>query len=43
MGALRAKTQNQGSDYSELLAKLQDIRTLPVVAMKVNDLINDPN
>jgi putative nucleotidyltransferase with HDIG domain len=43
MGALRAKTQNQGSEYSELLAKLQDIRTLPVVAMKVNDLINDPN
>jgi putative nucleotidyltransferase with HDIG domain len=43
MGALRAKTKNQGPDYSELLAKLQDIRTLPVVAMKVNDLINDPN
>ncbi len=42
MGALRA-TKKQGSDYSELLAKLQDIRTLPVVAMKVNDLINDPN
>lgn len=29
--------------YQELLSKLQDIRTLPVVAMKVNDLINDPN
>jgi putative nucleotidyltransferase with HDIG domain len=43
MGALRAKAKNQGPDYSELLAKLQDIRTLPVVAMKVNDLINDPN
>jgi putative nucleotidyltransferase with HDIG domain len=43
MGVLRAKTKNQGPDYSELLAKLQDIRTLPVVAMKVNDLINDPN
>lgn len=43
MGALRATNKKQGPDYSELLAKLQDIRTLPVVAMKVNDLINDPN
>src|ERR1700744_4449063 len=31
------------ADYSELLAKLNDIPTLPVVAMKVNELINDPN
>ncbi|MGZ3688285.1 MAG: HDOD domain-containing protein [Bdellovibrionota bacterium] len=31
------------ADYSELLSKLQDIPTLPVVAMRVNDLINDPN
>lgn len=30
------------SEYSELLAKLQDIPTLPIVAMKVNELINDP-
>src|SRR3954465_411717 len=30
------------ADYSELLAKLQDIPTLPVVAMKVNELIQDP-
>lgn len=31
------------SEYPELLAKLQDIPTLPVVAMAVNELINDPN
>ncbi len=31
------------AEYTELLAKLQDIRTLPVVAMAVNELINDPN
>src|SRR5580658_2853853 len=31
------------ADYSELLAKLHDIPTLPVVAMKVNELINNPN
>lgn len=31
------------SEYTELLNKLQDIRTLPVVAMAVNELINDPN
>jgi putative nucleotidyltransferase with HDIG domain len=31
------------ADYSELLAKLHDIPTLPIVAMRVNELINDPN
>lgn len=31
------------SEYSELLAKLQDIPTLPIVAMKVTELINDPS
>lgn len=31
------------ADYTELLNKLQDVRTLPVVAMAVNELINDPN
>lgn len=31
------------AEYSELLEKLQDIPTLPLVAMKVNELINDPN
>lgn len=31
------------SEYTDLLAKLQDIKTLPVVAMRVNELINDPN
>lgn len=37
--ALPAKSN---SEYSELLEKLNDIPTLPVVAMKVNELINDP-
>jgi len=41
MGVTAAKKTN--SEYSELLAKLQDIPTLPIVAMKVNELINDPN
>src|ERR1700744_5093593 len=36
-----AKKSN--ADYSDLLSKLHDIPTLPVVAMKVNELINDPN
>ncbi|MCM2322005.1 MAG: HDOD domain-containing protein [Oligoflexia bacterium] len=40
MSLARKKTN---SEYSELLAKLNDIRTLPLVAMKVNELINDPN
>jgi putative nucleotidyltransferase with HDIG domain len=31
------------SDYSRLLERLQNIPTLPMVAMKVNELINDPN
>src|SRR4051794_12092896 len=31
------------AEYTELLAKLQDIPTLPMVAMKVNELINNPN
>lgn len=31
------------ADYHELISKLQDMPTLPVVAMKVNQLINDPN
>ncbi|MCC7440325.1 MAG: HDOD domain-containing protein [Bdellovibrionales bacterium] len=30
------------ADYQELLARLEDIPTLPVVAMQVNELINDP-
>jgi putative nucleotidyltransferase with HDIG domain len=34
--------QKTTAEYSELLAKLQDIPTLPVVAMAVNELINDP-
>jgi putative nucleotidyltransferase with HDIG domain len=31
------------AEYTKLLEKLEDIPTLPVVAMKVNELINDPN
>ncbi len=31
------------SELSDLLAKVSDIRTLPFVAVKVNELINDPN
>lgn len=38
--AVRKKKTN--TEYSDLLEKLQDIPTLPVVAMKVNELINDP-
>lgn len=38
-----AAKKKTNSEYSELLAKLQDIPTLPIVAMKVNELINDPN
>jgi len=38
-----AVARKNNADYTELLSKLQDIRTLPVVAMRVNDLINDPN
>src|SRR5271170_3496948 len=40
MGAPAKKTN---ADYSDLLNKLHDIPTLPVVAMRVNELINDPN
>lgn len=35
--------QHSHADYSELLSKLHDIPTLPLVAMRVNELINDPN
>jgi putative nucleotidyltransferase with HDIG domain len=42
MGAPALATKTN-ADYSELLAKLQDIPTLPMVAMRVNELINDPN
>ncbi|MGK5087629.1 HDOD domain-containing protein [Bdellovibrionota bacterium FG-2] len=36
-------TKKTQSEYSALLEKLQDIPTLPVVAMCVNELINDPS
>lgn len=41
MGAAAHAKSN--AEYSELLAKLHDIPTLPVVAMRVNELINDPS
>lgn len=40
--SLAASNRKTNAEYSELLAKLQDIPTLPVVAMAVNQLINDP-
>ena len=45
MGAPASANQAKGktnADYHELLGKLQDIPTLPMVAMRVNELINDP-
>ncbi len=36
-------TVKTAAEYSDLLAKLQDMPTLPVIAMRVNDLIADPN
>jgi putative nucleotidyltransferase with HDIG domain len=35
--------QRSSSDFAKLLEKVQDIRTLPMVAMRVGELINDPN
>ena len=37
-----ATARKTSADYSDLLGKLQDIPTLPLVAKAVNDLINDP-
>jgi putative nucleotidyltransferase with HDIG domain len=36
-------TVKTAAEYHELLKKLADMPTLPVIAMKVNDLISDPN
>lgn len=36
-------TVKTAAEYHELLGKLQDMPTLPVIAMKVNELIADPN
>lgn len=36
-------TVKTAAEYQDLLAKLQDMPTLPVIAMKVNELIADPN
>lgn len=42
MGMATAKKKKTNSEYTELLAKVRDIPTLPAVAMRVNELINDP-
>jgi putative nucleotidyltransferase with HDIG domain len=44
MGTPATKTpaQKTNAEYSKLLEKLSDIPTLPMVAMRVNELINDP-
>jgi len=34
--------QKSNAEYGDLLEKIQDIPTLPVVAMRVNEMINDP-
>jgi putative nucleotidyltransferase with HDIG domain len=36
-------TPKTGAEYNEMLHKLQELPTLPVIAMKVNELIADPN
>ncbi|MBS1962346.1 MAG: HDOD domain-containing protein [Bdellovibrionales bacterium] len=36
-------TVKTAAEYQELTTKLQDMPTLPVIAMKVNELIADPN
>ena len=43
MGGAAVKKDKTNVEYSTLLTKLQDIPTLPVVAMQVNALLNDPN
>ena len=35
--------QKSNSEYTEMLKKLEDFPTLPVVAMRVNELINNPH
>src|SRR4051812_47089494 len=40
--SLAVAKKKTNAEYSDLLAKLQDIPTLPAVAMRVNQLINDP-
>ncbi len=40
--AAAKKISKTNSQYTVLLSKLQDMPTLPIVATKVNELINDP-
>src|SRR5438270_11481500 len=42
MTSSAAPAKGSNAEYSEMIEKLQDIPTLPIVAMKVNELINDP-
>src|ERR1700743_310118 len=39
----QATARKTNADYSELLAKMHDSPTLPLVATRVNELISDPN
>lgn len=41
-GYAQKTTGKSNAEYGDLLAKLNDIPTLPGIAMKVNQLINDP-
>lgn len=41
--ALKTTPKKTHAEYQELLAKVNDIPTLPLVATAVNELINDPN
>ena len=43
MPSSAAAAKKTNAEYSDLLEKLHDIPTLSVVAVAVNDLINDPN
>ena len=40
---LVARKRKTNAEYSELLDQMRDIPALPMVAMRVNDLINNPN
>ena len=41
--AVKRTGDKSNTDYNEMLAKIDDFPTLPVVAMRVNELINDPD
>ncbi len=39
----KSDLRKSNAEYKDLLDRLQDIPTLPIIAMKVNQLIQDPN